>query len=83
MPKKTPRILRRCAQTRVVGEKESGDTPLIPGMSLYGDDIGMDAGNAEFSGSLSVSTDVASKKKLSQEADIESAASESEESSFR
>ena len=51
-------------------------------MSLYGDDIGMDAGNAEFSGSLSVSTDVASKKKLSQEADIESAASESEESSL-
>ena len=51
-------------------------------MSLYDDDIGMDAGNAEFSGSLSVSTDVASKKKLSQGTDIESVASESRESNF-
>ena len=44
---------------------------------------GIDAGNAEFSGSLSISTDAAGREKLSQGADIESAASESEESNFR
>ena len=64
-PKKTPRLLRSFAQKRVVAEKTPGDEPLIPGMSLYSDEVGMCVG-----------------KKLSQKACRESAASESEESSF-
>ena len=43
-------------------------------------DVDMDAGTAGHSGSLSFSTDVANKKKLSQDADMESAVSDFEES---
>lgn len=51
-------------------------------MSPYDDDVDMDTGTVEYSGSLSVSTDNASKKKLSQESDTKSAVSEDEESNF-
>ena len=71
-PKKTPRLLRSFAQSRVVAEKERGDQPLIPGMSGYSDDINVDAGIFEIS----------NKKKLPQDADMESVASETEESIF-
>ena len=79
-PKKTPRILRSFALSRVVHERIHKH-------------VGMDAGTAEHTGSLSVSTDVANKKvslsfskgaatseKPSQESDAESVASETEES---
>ena len=51
-------------------------------MSLRSDesDVNMDAGTVEHPGSMSVSTDVAISKKLSQEANMESVASESLES---
>ena len=66
-PKKTPRLLRSFAQSRVVTEKVRGDQPLIPGMSPYSDDVDMDAGTAEHSGGLSVSTGAAGRKKFSHE----------------
>ena len=37
-PKKTPRLLRRFAQSRVVSEKNTKAQPLVPGMSQYSDD---------------------------------------------
>ena len=76
-PKKTPRLLRSFAQSRVVDEKKHKSQPLVPGMSQYSDDIDMDAGTADQSGSLSISTGAASKK-VSQEADVVSVASGSE-----
>ena len=81
MPKKTPRILRTFAQSRVVGEKERKSQPLVPGMSQYSDDqsVDMNAGTAQFPGSLSFSTSAVSQK-VPQEFDIFSEASGSEES---
>ena len=61
-PKKTPRLLRSFAQSRVVTEKVRGDQPLIPGMSPYSDDVDMDAGTADYPRN----------KKLSLESDVES-----------
>ena len=61
-PKKTPRLLRSFAQSRVVADKQSMQQPLVPGMSQYSDDVDMDAGTADHPGN----------KKLSQEADVES-----------
>ena len=75
-PRKTPRLLRSFAQSRVVDEKHKSQ-PLVPGMSQYSDDIDMDAGTADQSGSLSISTGAASKT-VSQEADVVSVASGSE-----
>ena len=52
-PKKTPRLLRSFAQSRVVDQKNSKSQHLVPGMSQYrdesqhSDDIDMDARNAE------------------------------------
>ena len=52
-PKKTPRLLRSFAQSRVVDGKKSKSQHLVPGMSQYrdesqhSDDIDMDARNAE------------------------------------
>jgi hypothetical protein len=63
-PKKTPRLLRSFAQSRVVADKQSMQQ-LVPGMSQYGDDVDMDAGTADHPGN----------KKLSQEADVESVGS--------
>ena len=60
--KKTPRLLRSFAQSRVVADKQSMQQPLVPGMSQYSDDVDMDAGTADHPGN----------KKLSQEADVES-----------
>ena len=71
-PKKTPRLLRSFAQSRVVAEKERGDQPLIPGMSGYSDDTYVDAGIVENS----------DRKKLPQYEDMESVVSEPEESIF-
>ena len=68
-PKKTPRLLRSFAQSRVVDEKKHKSQPLVPGMSQYSDGIDMDAGTAV-------------SKKVSQEADVVSVASGSEESTF-
>ena len=68
-PKKTPRLLRSFAQSRVVDEKKHKSQPLVPGMSQYSDGIDMDAGTAV-------------SKKVSQEADVASVASGSEESTF-
>ena len=64
-PKKTPRLLRSFAQSRVVADKQSMQQPLVPGMSQYSDDVDKDAGTAEHPGN----------KKLSQEADVESVGS--------
>jgi hypothetical protein len=64
-PKKTPRLLRSFAQSRVVADKQSMQQPLVPGMSQYSDDVDMDAGTADHPGN----------KKLSQEADVESVGS--------
>ena len=81
VPKKTPRLLRNFAQSRVVGPKNHESLSHVPGMSQYSDsqDVDMDAGNAD-PGSLSFSTSAASKKKVPQEFDIFSEASGSEES---
>ena len=68
-PKKTPRLLRSFAQSRVVSEKKCKAQPLVPGMSQYSDDVDMDA-----------ATSAAQSKKVSQESDDESLASGSEES---
>ena len=73
----TYRHLRSFAQSRVVDEKKHKSQPLVPGMSQYSDDIKMDAGTADQSGSLSISTGAASKT-VSQEADVVSVASGSE-----
>ena len=56
--------------------------PLVPGMSKYSDsqDVEMDAGTAQYPGSLSFSTSAASHKKVPQEFDISSETSEIEES---
>ena len=61
-PKKTPRLLRSFAQTRVVGGERSKSQPLVPEMSQYSDtqDIDMDAGTAATqTNSLSFSTSAA------------------------
>ena len=81
-PKKTPRILRSFAQSRVVAEREREckDTPSFRGMSFDSDDIDMDAGTAEFTGSLSFSTNAVHNQKGPQKFDIFSVASDSEES---
>ena len=65
-----------------VGRNKSKSQLLVPGMSQYCDsqDIDMDAGTAQDPGSLSFSTSVASQKKVPQEFDISSEASENEES---
>ena len=68
-PKKTPRLLRSFAQSRVVSEKKCKAQPLVPGMSQYSDDVDMDA-----------ATSAAQSKEVSQESDDESLASGSEES---
>ena len=82
LPKKTPRLLRTFAQTRVVGEEHSKSQLLVPGMSQYSDtqDGDMDAGTADNPSSLSFSTRAASQKKVPQEFDISSEASGIEES---
>ena len=41
-PRKTPRLLRDFAQSRVVAEKQDKKQHLVPGMSQYSDDIGME-----------------------------------------
>ena len=64
-PKKTPRLLRSFAQSRVVADKQSMLQPLVPGISQYSDDVDMDARTADHPGN----------KKLSQEADVESVGS--------
>ena len=81
LPKKTPRILRSFAPSRVAGGKKQKSQPLVPGMSQYSDsqDVDMDAGNAD-PGSLSFSTSAATQKKVPQEFDISSDFSGSEES---
>ena len=73
LPKKTPRLLRNFAQSRVVGGKECESLSHVPGMSQYSDsqDVDMDAGNAD-PGSLSLSTSAASKKKILYMFDISS-----------
>ena len=65
LPKKTPRILRGFAPSRVAGGKKQKSQPLVPGMSQYSDsqDVDMDAGNADPS-SLSFSTNAAWQAKL-------------------
>ena len=82
LPKKTPRILRSFAPSRVVGGKKHKSQPLVPGMSQYSDtqDVDMDAGTAEHPSSLSFSTDAANPKKVPQEFDTFSDASGSKES---
>ena len=69
-------------KSSTVGRKNSKSQFLVPGMSQYCDsqDIDMDAGTAQYPGSLSFSTSVASQKKVPQEFDISSEASENEES---
>ena len=39
-PKKTPRLLRVFAQSRVMAEKQSESKHVVPGMSQYSDDVG-------------------------------------------
>jgi len=87
LPKKTPRILRSFASSRVVGVKKSKSHPLVPGMSQYSDtpasddqDVARDVGTAVQLGSLSFSTSAASQKKSAQEFDVFSEAAGSEES---
>merc|ERR1712224_977244 len=70
-PKKTPRLLRSFAQSRVVSEKKCKAQPLVPGMSQNSDDVDMDAERS-----------AAQSKKVSQESDDESLASGSEESKY-
>jgi len=41
-PQKTPRILRCFAPSRVVAEKQDTNHRLVPGMSQYSDDVGME-----------------------------------------
>ena len=80
-PKKTPRLLRSFAQSRVITEKQHESQRLVPGMSQYSDDIDMDnAGTAEYPGSQSFSTCAANQKEVCQEFDIFSVASGPEES---
>ena len=81
LPKRTPRLLRSFAQSRVVGGTKCDSNPHVPGMSQYSDtqDVDMDAGNADPC-SLSFSTSAASKNKVPQEFDISSEFSGSEES---
>ena len=78
-PKKTPRLLRSFAQSRIVSEKSKAQS-LVPGMSQYSDDIDMNAGTAKDPASLSFSTGSANHKKVSQEFDGRSVTSDSEES---
>ena len=82
MPKKTPRILRSFASSRVVGGKKQKSQSLVPGMSQYSDDqsVDMNAGTAALPDSLSFSTGVNSQETVPQEFDIFSVASGSEES---
>ena len=65
----------------VDGEKRKSQA-LVPGMSQYSDsqDVDMDAGTAQYPGSLSFSTSAVSHKKVPQEFDISSEASEIEKS---
>merc|ERR1712078_517275 len=46
-PKKTPRLLRSFAQSRVVSEKKSRAQSLVPGMSQYSDDVDMNSFSGE------------------------------------
>ena len=46
-PKKTPRLLRSFAQSRVVSEKNSKAQPLVPGMSQYSDDADVNSFSGE------------------------------------
>ena len=46
-PKKTPRLLRSFAQSRVVSEKKCKAQPLVPGMSQYSDDVDMNSFSGE------------------------------------
>ena len=87
LPKKTPRILRSFASSRVVGGKKSKSHPLVPGMSQYSDtpasddqDVARDVGTVVQPGSLSFSTSAASQKESAQEFDVFSEAAGSEES---
>ena len=80
-PKKTPRLLRSFATAGDAAKRKSS-LPLVPGMSQYGDsqDVDMDVGFSQYPSNLSFSTSVASQKKVPQEFDIFSDASEIEES---
>ena len=68
-PKKTPRLLRSFAQSRVVSEKKCKAQPIVPGMSQYSDGVDMDA-----------ATSAARSKKGSKESDDVSLAFGFEES---
>ena len=82
-PKKTPRLLRSFAQSRVVAGKQCRSQPLVPGMSQYSDDVETAAGTADHQCSLSLSTGAANNMGFSQGSDVQSDVSESEESISR
>ena len=83
MPKKTPRLLRTFAQSRIVAEERCTDQRLIPGMSQYSDTADMNVGTTQLTDSPSILTCAANNKELSQGSDIESDVSGCEESIFR
>lgn len=60
--KKTFRLLRCFAQSRVVGVTKPKTRPLVTGMALYDDDTDMDKGSAEHPDSRSFSTCAAGNK---------------------
>ena len=43
LPRKTPRLLRVFAQSRVMAEKQSESKHALPGMSQYSDDVGAES----------------------------------------
>ena len=66
LPKKTPRLLRTFAESRIVAEKWCTDQRLIPGMSQYSDNADIDVGTTQLTDSLSISISAANNKQLSQ-----------------